>query len=76
MRTKALMLNNSYKEEYENKYVAVNIHTLQVFDSDSSFKRLYSEIPLSIRERLMFFFVIDKSFVLVDQNSIDIYVKH
>lgn len=74
MRQQALMINNSYREEYENKFVAVNMNTLQVFDFDPSFKRLYCEIPESIKERLMFFFVKDKSFILVDQNSIDIYV--
>jgi len=65
MRQKTLILNNSYKEEYEDKFVAVSMHTLQIFDFDSSFERLFSEIPESTKERLMFFFVKNKSFSLV-----------
>lgn len=68
-------LKDSYKPEYENKYIAVNMHTSEIIDTDTSFKKLYDEIPASTRERLMFFFILDKKFNLINSSTVDLWLK-
>lgn len=75
MKKKTPFLKNLYKEEYENTFVAVHIHAHIIFDSDISFQRLYKSIPLVKMDEVMFFFVKEKNFNLIDQDSIDIYVR-
>ncbi len=75
MKKKIPFLKNLYKEEYENSFVAVHIHAHIIFDMDTSFQRLYKSIPITKMDEVMFFFVKEKNFNLIDQDSIDFYVR-
>lgn len=58
-------LSDQYKEEYENKFIAVNMTTGSIFDFDYSFITMYEEIPKEIRKRLFFYYCKNKEFSMI-----------